>query len=80
MLAAELGPVYGPLVVFVAETGLRTNEWIALERRDVDRAGAVTVQRRFSQGRLTPYPKTVASRRRDPAHQSRARSARGAAA
>jgi integrase len=66
MIADELGPAYGPLVVFVAETGLRTNEWVALERRDVDRAGAVTVQRRFSQGRLTPYPKTVRSRRRIP--------------
>lgn len=66
MLATELGAAYGPLVVFVAETGLRTNEWIALERRDVDRAGAVTVQRRFSQGQLTPYPKTVRSRRRIP--------------
>lgn len=65
-IAAELGPVYGPMVVFVAETGLRTNEFIALERRDIDRAGAVIVQRRFSQGRLTPYPKTVRSRRRIP--------------
>ncbi len=34
----------------VGETGLRTNEWIALERRDMDRAGAVVVQRRFSRG------------------------------
>ena len=66
-LAAELGPIYGPLVVFVAETGLRTNEWVALEHRDVDRTGAaVTVQRRYADGRLTPYPKTVASRRRVP--------------
>ena len=66
MLAVELGPTYGPLVVFVAETGLRTNEFVALERKDIDRAGAVTVQRRYSQGRLTRYPKTVRSRRRVP--------------
>lgn len=66
-LAAELGPAYGPMIVFACETGLRTNEWIALERRDVNRAGAaVTVQRRYADGRLTPYPKTVASRRRVP--------------
>ena len=64
-IAAELGPTYGPMVVFVGETGLRTNEWVALERRDVS-WGAVTVQRRFSQGRLTPFPKTVRSRRRIP--------------
>src|SRR4051794_36944400 len=64
-LAAELGPLYGPLVVFCAETGLRTNEWTALERRDVDRqAPVVTVQRRFADGVLTPYPKT--GRRRVP--------------
>jgi integrase len=66
-IAAELGAVYGPLVVFAAETGLRTNEWVALERRDVDRAApAVTVQRRIADGRLTPYPKTERSRRRVP--------------
>ncbi len=65
MLAAELGPLYGPLVVFAAETGLRTNEWVAVERRDLDRA-VVTVQRRFADGVMTPYPKTVRSRRRVP--------------
>jgi integrase len=66
-LSLELGPVFGPLVVFAAETGLRTNEWIALERRDVDRAGrAIVVQRRFAGGLLTPYPKTERSRRRVP--------------
>ena len=66
-LAAELGPVYGPLVIFAAETGLRTNEWAALERRDIDRTGlAVVVQRRYADGTLTPYPKTVGSRRRVP--------------
>lgn len=66
-IAEELGTSYGALVVFAAETGLRTNEWIALERRDVDRVGrAVTVQRRIADGRLTPYPKTERSRRRVP--------------
>jgi integrase len=65
-LAAELGPVYGPLVVFAAETGLRTNEWAAVERKDIVRGDrpAVVVQRRYSDGVLTPFPKTV--RRRVP--------------
>ena len=66
-LDAEPGPVYGPLVVFAAETGLRTNEWAALERRDVDMNGqAVVVQRRVTDGVVTPYPKTERSRRRVP--------------
>jgi integrase len=66
-IATELGSTYGPLVVFAAETGVRTNEWTALERRDVDRAGrGVMVQRRFADGLLTPYPKTERSRRRVP--------------
>jgi integrase len=66
-LAVELGPVYGPLVVVAAETGLRTNEWTALERRDLDREGrALTVQRRYADGQLTGYPKTERSRRRVP--------------
>jgi integrase len=66
-LTVELGPAYGPLVAFIAETGLRTNEWAALERRDVDRSGpSVIVQRRYAGGTLTPYPKTVGSRRRVP--------------
>jgi integrase len=64
-VAIELGPVFGPLAVFCAETGLRTNEWTATERRDVDRSGpAVVVQRRYADGVLTPYPKTA--RRRVP--------------
>jgi integrase len=58
-LEAELGPAFGPLVTFAAETGLRTNEWVALERRDVDRSGpAVVVQRRYADRVLTPNPKT----------------------
>lgn len=65
-LPAELGPVYGPLVIFAAETGLRTNEWTAVERRDIVRGQkpAVVIQRRFSDGVLSPYPKT--QRRRVP--------------
>jgi integrase len=66
-LAVELGNLYGPLVIVAAETGLRTNEWVALERRDIDRTGrALTVQRRFADGVLTGYPKTERSRRRVP--------------
>ena len=66
-LEVTLGPVSGPLVIFVAGTGLRTNEWAALERRDVDRAGSVvSVQRRYAGGMLTPFPKTGGSRRRVP--------------
>jgi integrase len=66
-LAEELGPVFGPLVVVAAETGLRPEEWIALERRDLDKIGsALQVDRKFADGRLTPFPKTHRSRRRVP--------------
>jgi integrase len=65
-LAVELGP-YGPFVVFAAETGLRPSEWMALERRDVDRAGAaVSVERTYADGRVKTYGKTMTARRRVP--------------
>jgi integrase len=73
-LALELGydagagraSVYGVAVVFAAETGLRPEEWIALERRDIDLSGrAVTVARAFSDGRLKDA-KTLGSHRRVP--------------
>jgi integrase len=65
-LAARLGARLGAMVVFAAATGMRPGEWVALEQRDIDRAGRVAyVNRTFSKGRLT-YPKTEASRRAVP--------------
>lgn len=64
-IAAELAQRDAAIVVVAAESGLRTNEWTAAERRDIDRRNpAVAVARRFAEGRLTPYPKTA--RRRVP--------------
>ena len=61
--------VYGIAVVFAAETGLRPEEWIALERRDIDLTErAVTVERAFSDGRLKDA-KTLGSHRRVPLSQ-----------
>jgi integrase len=67
---SDRGVGYGPLVVFAAETGLRTAEWVGLERRDIDKqARSVAVQRRVADGIVTPYPKTVRSRRSVPLTQ-----------
>jgi integrase len=52
-LAAELGPRYGPMILFTATTGLRPGEWIALEHRDTDREQRlVHVCRAFRVNRL----------------------------
>ncbi len=65
-LATELGPRYGPLVLFAAATGLRPGEWTALEHRDIDRdARAVYVRRAYRNGRVK-VPKTEASIRAVP--------------
>jgi integrase len=44
-LCEELAPRDAALVMFAAETGLRTSEWTRLERRDVDRLGRVVIVR-----------------------------------
>src|ERR687887_756469 len=52
-VAANLGPVYGPMVIFAAAAGLRPSEPFGLERRDVDSAaGVVYVRRAYANGRL----------------------------
>ncbi len=65
-VAARLGPLYGPMVVFAAATGLRPAQLFALEKRDVDlAAGVVYVRRAFAYGRLRK-PKTRRSLRAVP--------------
>jgi integrase len=66
-LAAELSKPYRPLPAFAAATGLRPEEWAALERRDIDRrAGIVNVRRTVSDGELVELGKTSKSRRQVP--------------
>jgi integrase len=65
-LAARLGPVYGPMVVFAAATGLRPSELFGLDRTDVDRAaGVVYVRRAYANGQLK-HTKTRLSNRAVP--------------
>lgn len=66
-VAAELSAIYAGLPAFAAATGLRPEEWQALERRDVDRhAGIVTVRRTVSSGTVVELTKTERSRRQVP--------------
>jgi integrase len=66
-ITAELHPAHAPLPAFAAATGLRPEEWQALERRDVDRrAGILTVRRTVSSGEIVELGKTQRSRRQVP--------------
>jgi integrase len=44
-VAAQLGPVYGPMVILGAATGLRPSELFGLEQHDVDREAGVCTSR-----------------------------------
>ena len=59
-LATELGPVYGPMIRFAAATGMRPEEWLALERQDVDRGRASPMSR----GRTSRAARRRTARRR----------------
>jgi integrase len=66
-ICAELSPLYAPLPIFVAATGLRPEEWQALERRDLDRrAGMLSVRRTVSSGSVVELSTTDRSRRQVP--------------
>jgi integrase len=69
-VAEELDPRYRAIPVFAVGTGLRPEEWIALERADIDREnGIVHVRRRFSGGELKQGGKTAGSVRAVPLRQ-----------
>lgn len=73
-LSLELSPAYQPVPAFGAATGLRPEEWGALERRDIDRRNGVLNVRRTVVGgdstatplRIVELAKTDRSRRQVP--------------
>jgi integrase len=66
-ITVELAPRYRALPVFLVGTGMRPEEALALEWRDVDRTAAVAnVERVHSQGVTKPCKKSDRQRRRVP--------------
>lgn len=66
-IAAELSKLYKPLPAFAAATGLRPEEWSALERRHVDRGRRIVrVEQKNVEARIVPGGKTRSSLREVP--------------
>jgi integrase len=69
-LAGEMSPRDAAILILAVGTGLRPEEYFALEWRDIDlNARTLTVHRAFAKGRLKDYPKTDRSRRTVPLRQ-----------
>ncbi len=66
-IGEELTPLYAPIPVVLAGTGLRPEELYGLEWRDVDlQAGVLSVERVYTQNVLKPCKKSDRQRRRVP--------------
>ena len=64
-IQADLPAAFRPLPAFAAATGLRPEEWQALERRDRD-GRVLNVRRTISSGEMVELGKTTRSRRQVP--------------
>jgi len=66
-IATEIIPAYRTLPIFLVGTGMRPEEALALEWRDIDKTNAVaSIERVHSKGRTKPCMKSDRQRRRVP--------------